>query len=135
MISFFEIQIQYFHVGIKSPFPMTKSTFKGISFLGVLSWVTVHSQTEKYVEIISTTLDWKVKHVRVFQNSIRGIGRNLSSQRWKWEILLKGGTFSVGGENLSRSDFDHLYFFLMLKTPFCIYRTSINPTLVWPIWN
>ena len=27
MLSFFEIQIQYFHVDIKNPFPMTKSTF------------------------------------------------------------------------------------------------------------
>ena len=30
---------------------MTKSAFKDISFLGVLNWVTIHSQTEKYVEI------------------------------------------------------------------------------------
>ena len=58
MISFFEIQIQYFHVGIKSPFPMTKSTFKDILFLKVLNRVTVHSQIEKYVEIISTLHDW-----------------------------------------------------------------------------
>ena len=58
MLSFFEIQIQYFHVGIKNPFPMTKSAFKDISFLEVLNWVTVHSQTEKCVEIISTPRDW-----------------------------------------------------------------------------
>ena len=28
-----EIQIQYFHVGIKNSFPMTKSTFRDFSFL------------------------------------------------------------------------------------------------------
>ena len=37
---------------------MTKSTFKDILFLKVLNWVTVHGQTEKYVEIISTPRDW-----------------------------------------------------------------------------
>ena len=37
---------------------MPKSTFKGISFLEVLNWVIVHSQTEKCVEIISTPRDW-----------------------------------------------------------------------------
>ena len=58
MLSFFEIQIQYFHVGNKNSFPMTKSAFKDISFLEVLNWVTVHSQTEKCVEIISTPRDW-----------------------------------------------------------------------------
>ena len=54
ILSFFEIQIQYFYVDIKKQVPMTKSAFKDISFLGVLNWVTIHSQTEKYVEIIST---------------------------------------------------------------------------------
>ena len=33
---------------------MTKSTFKDISFLGELNWFTVHSQTDKCVEIIPT---------------------------------------------------------------------------------
>ena len=47
----------YFHVGIKNPFSMTKSTVKDISFLEVLNLVTVHKQTEKQVEIISTPLD------------------------------------------------------------------------------
>ena len=28
-----EIQIQYFHVGIKNPFPVTKNTFRDFSFL------------------------------------------------------------------------------------------------------
>ena len=37
ILSFFEIQIPYFHVGIKSLFPMRKSTFKNISFLGVFT--------------------------------------------------------------------------------------------------
>ena len=72
MLSFFEIQIQYFHVDIKNPFFMTKSTFKDISFLGVLNWVTVHSQTDKCVEIIPTPRDWKVKHARVFQITLQG---------------------------------------------------------------
>ena len=39
----------------------------------------------------------------------------------EWEILMKGGTFSSGVENLSRSDFDHLNLFLKLKIPFCKY--------------
>ena len=52
---------------IKNPFPMAKSTFKGISFLGVLNFVAVHSQTKKYLEIISTPRVGKVKHARVFQ--------------------------------------------------------------------
>ena len=46
---------------------MTKSTFKDISFLLVLNWATVHSQTEKCMEIISAPRDWKVKHARIFQ--------------------------------------------------------------------
>ena len=36
---------------------MTKSTFKDISFLDMLNWVTVYNQAEKYVEIISTPRD------------------------------------------------------------------------------
>ena len=59
---------------------MNKSTFKSISFLGMLNWVTVHSRTEKYVEIIYTPRDRKVKHVRVFQMALKGFGRNLPSQ-------------------------------------------------------
>ena len=39
------------------PFSMTKIIFKDISFLGMLKWVTVHIQTEKCVEIISTPRD------------------------------------------------------------------------------
>ena len=38
---------QYFYVDIRNQFPMTKSNFKDISFLGVLKWVTVHNQTKK----------------------------------------------------------------------------------------
>ena len=49
-----------------------KITIKVISFLGVLNWVTVHSQTESCVEIISTPRDWKVKHARVFQIALEG---------------------------------------------------------------
>ena len=32
MLSFFEIRIQYFDVGIKNQFSMTKSTFRDIQF-------------------------------------------------------------------------------------------------------
>ena len=38
----------------KNLLPMIKSTFKDISFFGVFNWNTFHSQTQKYVEIIST---------------------------------------------------------------------------------
>ena len=51
---------------------MTKSTFKDISFLGVLNWITIHSQTEKYVEIISSPRNEKVKHAKVFQTALEG---------------------------------------------------------------
>ena len=51
---------------------MTKSNFKDISFSGVLNWVTIHSRTEKYVEIISTHRDGKVKHARIFQIALKG---------------------------------------------------------------
>ena len=61
---------------------MIKSTFKDISFTGVFSWVTAHTQTEKYVEIISIPRDGKVKHVRVWG---WGVGGHLSS-RWVVEI-------------------------------------------------
>ena len=50
---------------------MTKSTFKKGSFLGVLNCVIVHSQTEKYVKIISKTRDGIVKHARVFQIGLK----------------------------------------------------------------
>ena len=53
---------------------MTKSTFKDILFLEVLKWVTVHSQTEKHVEIVSKPRDGKVKHARVFQVAFKGFG-------------------------------------------------------------
>ena len=46
---------------VKNPFPMTKSTFKNISFKRVLSWVTVNSQTEKYVETIYAHRDGNVE--------------------------------------------------------------------------
>ena len=50
---------------------MTKSTFQNVSFLGVLNWVTVHSQTDKCVEIISAPRDGKVKHAGVFQLALK----------------------------------------------------------------
>ena len=46
----------------KNPFPMTKSIFNDISVLEVLNWVTVYSQTEKYVENISTLRNGEMKH-------------------------------------------------------------------------
>ena len=70
MLSFFEIQIQYFDVGIKNQFSMTKSTFRDIQFLEVLN--RVHSQTEKCVKIISTPRDWKLKDARHFQIALEG---------------------------------------------------------------
>ena len=45
---------------MKNPFPIINSTF-----LGVLNRVTVHSQTEKCVEIISAPHDGKVKHATI----------------------------------------------------------------------
>ena len=90
---------------------MTKSTFKDISFLGVLKWVTVHSQTEKCVEIISTPLDWKGKTFQSLPNNITGVRKKSPLPAGEWEILVKGGTFSSGGENLLRSDFNHLNLF------------------------
>ena len=39
-----EIQIQYFHAGIKKQFPLIKSTFKDISFLGVLVLKTTEKE-------------------------------------------------------------------------------------------
>ena len=59
-------------MAIKNQFPMTKSTFNDISFLDILNWVTVLSQTEKCKEIISTPRDGKVKHPRVFQIALEG---------------------------------------------------------------
>ena len=56
---------------MKNPFLMTKSTFQDVSFLGVLNWVTVHSQTDKCVEIISAPHDGKVKHAGVFQLALK----------------------------------------------------------------
>ena len=71
ILSYFEIQNQFFHVDIKNPFRMTKNTVKSISFLRVLNWVRVHDETEKYVEIISTALHGKVKHAKVFQGKLK----------------------------------------------------------------
>ena len=62
ILSFFEIQIQYFKVDMKISFPIIKSTFKDIYFFGALNWVTVHNQTEKYVEIVYMPHDRKMKH-------------------------------------------------------------------------
>ena len=98
-------------MGIKNLFSITKNTFKDFSFLWVLNWVTIHSQTEKCEEIISTRRDWKVKHARIFQIVFEvcvcvcwgvgggGGGVDISS------------LMSSGFENLSRSDFDHLNLF------------------------
>ena len=57
---------------IKNPFPMSKSTFQDNSFLAVLNWVAVHSQTKKYLEVISTPRVGKMKYARVFQIALKG---------------------------------------------------------------
>ena len=59
------------YLGHSLTFIQQTSIFKDISFLGVLNWVTIHSQTEKYVENISTPRDRKVKHSRVFQIALK----------------------------------------------------------------
>ena len=51
---------------------MIKSTFKDISFLGVLNLVTFHSQTETYEKIIFAPRHWKMKHAGVFQIALEG---------------------------------------------------------------
>ena len=60
---------------------MTKSIFRDISFLEVLNWVTVHSQTEKCVDIISTPSDWWVENARIVQIALAEYGENLPSQQ------------------------------------------------------
>ena len=50
---------------------MTKSAFNDVSFLEVLNWVTIHSQTEKYVEITSTPHDGKMERAKVFQIALK----------------------------------------------------------------
>ena len=50
-----------------------------------------------------------------FPKSIRGVGGNSPLPAEELEILMKRGTFSLGGENLSRSDFDHLNLFQSYK--------------------
>ena len=49
---------------------MSQSTFNKET--KVSNWVTIHSQTEKYVDIISTPRDGKVKHARVYQIALNG---------------------------------------------------------------
>ena len=93
ILSFLEIQIQYFDVDIKSPFTMIISTFKGISFFGVLNWVTVHSQIAKCVRVISTPHDGKVKHARVFQIGLKKYGK-ISPPRLGMRNF--GGDFFIG---------------------------------------
>ena len=44
-------------------------------------------------------------------NNITGVGKKFPLPAGDWEILVKGGTFSSGGENVLRSDFDHLNLF------------------------
>ena len=46
-----------------------------------------------------------------FPNSIAGAGGKSPLPAGEWEILVKGGAFSSGGEILSRSHFDHLNLF------------------------
>ena len=56
-------------------------------------------------------------------NNITTIGGKCPLPAGEWKILVKGGAFLTGGENLSRSDFDHLNF-SKLKTSFCKYWTA-----------
>ena len=79
---------------------MTKSTFKDISFLEVLSWVAVHSQTMKYLEIISTP-----RFGEVFQNSIKGVGEKSPhpSGVTGVENFVEGRDFFIGWWNLFES--------------------------------
>ena len=44
-------------------------------------------------------------------NNITAVGKKFPIPAGECEILVKGMTFSSGGENLSRSDFDHLNLF------------------------
>ena len=44
--------------------------------------------------------------MQVFQTALERWGEYPPAG--EWETLVKGGTFSSGGGNLSRSDFDHL---------------------------
>ena len=62
----------------------------------------------------------------------------ISPPAGEWEILVKGGTFSSGGENLSRSDFDHLNVFNAKKTILQILnisKTKISVTCMKLKWK
>ena len=79
---------------------MTKSTFKDISFLGVLNLVAFHSQTKKYLEVISTPRVGKVKHARAFQISLKGSGRMPVGEGG---ILVRTGICLSGGKNFFKA--------------------------------
>ena len=62
-IAFFDWKIVFFQQTVLRVYYILKY----ISFLGVLNWFAVHSQTKKYMEIIFRPRVGKVKHARVFQ--------------------------------------------------------------------
>ena len=50
-----------------------------------------------------------------------------------WEILVRVGMFSSGGENQLRSDFDHSSLFQSQKQYSVKIKTSIKSKLAWPV--
>ena len=133
ILSFFEIQIQYFHMDIKNLFPMSRITVNYILFLGVQNWLSVHSQTMKYVENISTPCDGKAKHVRIFQIALRDRGdiSPCSGSRGNGKFLWSQDSFIEFVEE----KFWPLKPFSNLKAAFCKYWTSKKPTLAWPVYT
>ena len=73
----------------------------------MLNWISVYSQTEEICENYFYTSWLKDEKSKSFPNNIREVG-GIIPPAGEWEILVKGETFSLGGENLSRSDFDYL---------------------------
>ena len=95
----------------ENPFPLTKNTFKDITFLRGLNRVPVHSQTEKYVELFLHLVMVR-KNMPGFTNSIKGVGEKypVPVEGWGWKMLVRTRNFFLG-ENHPRSDFDHLNLF------------------------
>ena len=67
-IAFFDWKIVFFQQTVLRVYYILKY----ISFLGVLNWFAVHSQTKKYMEIIFRPRVGKVKHSRVFLVYLKG---------------------------------------------------------------
>ena len=111
---------------------MIKNTFKDIWFLGGLSWVKVHSQTQKYLEIISTPGDEKVKHVRVFQTAWKGKGK-ISPPSGGMGNFGEGRDFFNGRWKSVEEWFWQFKPFWKLKTIFCKHWTLIKPKFAWSV--